>query len=327
LLKTWIARSSATTFGDSDATRVGDWVVAIGNPFGLGGTATVGIVSARGRDIRSGPYDDYLQIDAPINHGNSGGPVFNIDGEVVGVNTAIFSPNGGSVGIGFAIPSNQVSDIVAELKRDGSVNRGWLGVLLQDIDQDLSAGLGLKSQDGALVADVVADSPAERAGIEVGDVILAYDDSNVKDAKGLSKLVGASDNGDKVLLTVWRSDELIDLDVLLGSPATSTAIADAHQTLDHLGIAVVPLTDELRRRLDVGPDATGAVVTNVAPDGKAAEHGIRQGDILVQADRQPINSAEDLKETMAEARRLGRDFVPVLVKRGDMQRFAVLPVA
>ena len=327
LLKIDAEELLAITFGDSDATRVGDWVVAIGNPFGLGGTATAGIVSARGRDIRSGPYDDYLQIDAPINRGNSGGPVFNTDGEVVGVNTAIFSPNGGSVGIGFAIPSNQVNEIIAELKRDGSVNRGWLGVQIQDIDQDLSTGLGLESQDGALVADVVADSPAHRAGIEVGDAILVYNDHEVKNAKDLSKLVAASDNDDKVSLTIWRGDTLIDLAVVLGSPKTPTTIADADQTLDNLGIAVAPLTDELRRRLEVDPDTTGAVVTMVDPDSKAAEQGIRRGDILVQADRKPINSAQDLKDTIAEAGRSGRDSVPVLVKRGDTQRFAVLPVA
>ena len=316
-----------STLGDSDATRVGDWVVAIGNPFGLGGTATVGIVSARGRDIRSGPYDDYLQIDAPINRGNSGGPVFNTAGEVVGVNTAIFSPNGGSVGIGFAIPANQVRSIVDELRSTGTIDRGWLGVQIQDIDEDLADGLGLESQRGALVADVVRDSPAKRAGIEVGDVILGYEGHDIKNAKELSKLVGGSDSGDKVSISIWRDSDLIDLDVELGDPETSIAAAGTELQLDDLGLTLAPLTDELRRRLNVDPEVAGAVVVKVNPDGKAAEHSLRSGDILVQADRKPIESPRDLEKTLANAKKKGRSSVPVLVKRGDVQRFTTLPVA
>jgi len=327
LLKVDADDLEAAEIGDSDDARVGDWVVAIGNPFGLGGTATAGIVSARGRDIRSGPYDDYLQIDAPINQGNSGGPVFNTDGEVVGVNTAIFSPNGGSVGIGFAIPSNQVGDIIAELKSDGVVDRGWLGVSLQGLDEDLSRSLGLDSKDGALVTEVVVDSPAENAGIQVGDVIVAYNGEDVKDARNLSKLVGAADAGDKAKLRVWRDDSHVNLTAKLGTPGNTVAAAKAEQSIEDLGISVTPLNDELRSQLQVDEDVEGAVISRVEPGSKAAAEGIRRGDILLQVDREPVLSAEDLKEILARARSEGRDSVPALVKRGNSQRFAVLPVA
>ncbi len=318
---------AVSTLGDSDTTRVGDWVIAIGNPFGLGGTATVGIVSARGRDIRSGPYDDYMQIDAPINRGNSGGPVFNTAGEVVGVNTAIFSPNGGSVGIGFAIPANQVRSIVDELRSKGSIDRGWLGVQLQDLNEDLADSLGLESQRGALVADVVQDSPAKRAGIEIGDVILGYEGQEIKNAKELAKFVGGSDSGDRVSIRLWRNSELIDLDVELGDPETSMAATGNERQLDDLGLTLAPLTDELRRQLNVDPEVSGAVVVKVNPDGKAAEQGLRRGDILMQADRKAIESPGDLEKTLANAKKKGRKSVPVLVKRGDVQQFAALPVA
>ena len=327
LLKIEADELAVSTLGDSDTARVGDWVVAIGNPFGLGGTATVGIVSARGRDIRSGPYDDYLQIDAPINQGNSGGPIFNTQGEVVGVNTAIFSPNGGSVGIGFAIPSNLVEDIVTEIRTNGSVDRGWLGVQLQDLDQDLADGLGLESQDGALISDVVADSPASSAGIKIGDVILGYNDKDVKGARDLSRLVGASDSGDEVELSIWRGDSLLHLDVTLGDIDTSVSVADAAQEFDDLGLGLVPLNDELRARLDLDAETTGVVIVDIAPDGEGAKHGFRRGDVLMQVDRKPIKNPKDLKKALAIAKKDGKTSVPVLVRRGDMQQFSTLPVA
>lgn len=317
----------ATSFGDSDGTRVGDWVVAIGNPFGLGGTATVGIVSARGRDIRSGPYDDYIQIDAPINKGNSGGPIFNTRGEVVGVNTAIFSPNGGSVGIGFAIPANQVQNIVAELKSDGTVDRGWLGVQLQDINEELAEGLGLESQQGALIADVVDSSPAEKAGIEVGDIILGYDGREVLNARALSRIVGASDQDDRVTLEIHRGDERIELEVTLGAADEQDALAGNEQKLSELGLALSPLTDELRDQLGVNADVSGAVIVDINPQGTAAKRGLQRGDILVRADRKPINNPKDLKKVLQLAKKQGRSSVPVLVRRGDAQQFSTLPVA
>ena len=312
--------------GDSDSARVGDWVVAIGNPFGFGGTATVGIVSARGRDIRSGPYDDYMQIDAPINRGNSGGPVFNTAGEVVGVSTAIFSPNGGNVGIGFAIPANQVRSIVDELKSTGSIDRGWLGVQVQNIDDDLANSFGLESQNGALVADVLHDSPAERAGIEVGDVIIGYDNQAIANAKELSMLVGASDSGDKVTLGVIRGAKEMDLNVVLGDAETQIASVGSEQQLGDLGMTLAPLTEDMQRRMGVEPEVSGVVVVKIDPNGSAAKQGIRRGDILMQADREAITSPADLEKTLSKAKKSGRSSVPVLVKRGDVQQFASLPV-
>ena len=327
LLKIHADDLAASELGDSDATRVGDWVVAIGNPFGLGGTATAGIVSARGRDIQSGPYDDYLQIDAPINRGNSGGPIFNTAGEVVGVNTAIYSPNGGSVGIGFAIPSNQVEDIVEEIKDHGSVDRGWLGVQLQDIDEKLAAGLGLEASRGTLVADVVDDSPADRAGIEAGDVILGFEDRDIEDSRELSKLVGSSDSGDEVALEIWRGSDLIELDVTLGNMQSSATVAGKKQELDDLGLALAPLSDELRSRLGIDAETTGVVVVNVDPSGEAAKHGIQRGDVLLQANRTPLADPKDVGEVLAKAKKDGRSSVPVLLKRGNVQQFSTLPVA
>jgi serine protease Do len=326
LLKIDARNLSASTMGNSDSTRVGDWVVAIGNPFGLGGTATAGIVSARSRDIRSGPYDDYLQIDAPINRGNSGGPVFNIDGEVVGVNTAIFSPNGGSVGIGFAIPVNQVKGIVDELMTSGSIDRGWLGVQLQNIDDNLAESLGLDSQDGALVADVLKDSPAARAELEVGDIIIGYDDETVTNGKELARLVGESDSGDNAVLNILRDGKEIDLKVQLGDAETQIASTGSEQNLEGLGMSLAPLTDDLRERLDIEQGVTGAVVLKVDPNGSAAEQGIRRGDILMKAGREVIDSPRDLEKALAKAKKSGRGSVPVLVRRGDVQQFMSVPV-
>ncbi|MBT8078783.1 MAG: Do family serine endopeptidase [Gammaproteobacteria bacterium] len=324
LLKIDAENLVATRLGDSDETRVGDWVVAIGNPFGLGGTATAGIVSARSRDIRSGPYDDYLQIDAPINRGNSGGPVFNTDGEVVGVNTAIFSPNGGSVGIGFAIPVNQVRDIVDELRSDGSIDRGWLGVQLQSIDRDLADSLGLDSRNGALVADVVAGSPAQRAGIEVGDVIVGFDNEDVANSRELARLVGNSDSGDEASVVIIRDGDEISLEVRLGDAATQIAATDQEQKLQDLGLTLAPLTQDLRQRLDIDDGIDGAVVVRIDPDGSAAASGLRRGDILMRADRRQVESPQDFEIALSAARKKGRNSLPVLVRRGESQQFMSL---
>ena len=203
-------------WGNSDKTRVGDWVVAVGNPFGLAGTVTAGIVSSRGRDLGSGPYDDYIQIDAPLNSGNSGGPLFNGDGEVVGVNTAIFTPNGGNIGIGFAIPSNSARKIVAELQENGSVQRGWLGVAIQPVTPEVADSLGLKKPEGALVATVTDDSPAAKAGVRQGDVVLAFDGTQVTTPRDLSRAVADADVESKRTLTVWRDNREIELNIRIG---------------------------------------------------------------------------------------------------------------
>ena len=312
-------------FGDSDEARVGDWVLAIGNPFGLGGTATAGIISARGRDIQSGPYDDYLQIDAPINSGNSGGPVFNADGEVIGVNTAIFSPNGGNVGIGFAIPASQVEAIVSELKSSGTVERGWLGVQIQDVDEELAASFGLEDAAGVAVAEVVEDSPAQEAGIEVGDVILRFGEKTIDDARGLSRTVAATDPEDEVKVVLWREGKEKTVRVTLGKSDVGNAVAAAQggqgeASGESLGLGLANLDDNYRSRLGLPADTEGVVVTHVQPGSPAAEEGLRPGDIVSRIDSVKIEKVEDAVRATADARE-DKDRVTLLIRRGDAQRF------
>jgi serine protease Do len=314
-------------FGDSDDARVGDWVVAIGNPFGLGGSATAGIISARGRDIRSGPYDDYLQLDAPINFGNSGGPVFNVAGEVVGVNTAIFSPNGGNVGIGFAIPANQAKDIIADLKENGSVERGWLGVQIQDLDEDLAASLGLSNTDGALVDSVVEDGPAAGGGVQAGDVITRFNDREIDSARTLSRAVAAATPNTGAKVTVWRDGRSRELTIEIGEAQNDVVAAVAPgggaQGSTALGLTLRGLTAGDRASLGLPEDVDGVVVTAVAPASAAAEKGIRPGDIITRVNQRDVTSAAD---AAAELNRAREDDKPALlrVQRGDTQRFVAL---
>jgi len=326
LLKIDAGDLTTVSFGDSDHARVGDWVVAIGNPFGFGGTATVGIISARGRDLHAGPYDDFLQIDAPINQGNSGGPVFNTRGEVIGINTAIFSPNGGNVGIGFAIPAAQAKLVVAELKDSGTVDRGWLGVQLQGMDQDLAESLGFDQPTGALVADVQEDSPAERAGVEVGDVIVEYQGEAVDSPKSLSRMVGSSSSNEKVALKVSRNGKLKTLHATLGRADEPLNIASA----DHgeaLGLALAPLDERAREQLGVDDNVKGAVISGVQPSSPAASRGLERGDIIVSVDQRRVSSPNDVAKAIEQARHDGDDSVLLLVRRGETQRFATLPLA
>lgn len=320
-------------FGDSDAVRVGEWVLAIGNPFGLGGSASAGIVSARGRDIRSGPYDDYLQIDAPINRGNSGGPVFNARGEVIGVSTAIVSPNGGSVGIGFAIPSNHVTAVVEQLKETGSVERGWLGVALQDLDASLAASLDLRSADGALVAEVVAGSPAEAAGFETGDVVTRFGGEDIDSVRDLTFTVARHRPGEAVTVEVIRDGRTHELEVELGDRAQAAAApspgsraparpgARAEHTA--LGLRLAPLTDRERARLGLPRDVGGALIVDVRPGSTAAREGLRSGDVIVSVNRRPVDSVEDVTAALDAARR-GGDRALLLVRRGTGQQFVAL---
>jgi len=316
--------------GDSDAARVGDWVLAIGNPFGLGGTATFGIISAIGRDIQSGPYDDYLQIDAPINSGNSGGPVFDVTGKVIGVNTAIYSPNGGNVGIGFAIPAAQVSKVVAELKEDGRVTRGWLGVQIQEIDKDLAGNMGIDPGTGALVADVVPGSPAAKAHVQVGDVITTFDGSTVDSPRGLSRLVADANPKEKVHLTILRDGKARNLTVRLGEADSSEALAAVGPgdrsnpaTADELGMALAPLTDTVRQQLGLPDDVQGLVVTAVKPDSAAGEKGIRRGDVILSVDGRNLETLSDFQAAVGSDESRDRS-VRMLVRRGDSQRFVAL---
>jgi len=317
-------------FGDSDKARVGDWVVAIGNPFGLGGTATAGIISARGRDIRLDQYNDndYLQLDAPINFGNSGGPVFNVAGQVVGVNTAIFSPNGGNVGIGFAIPANQAKEIITDLRQNGSVERGWLGVQIQDLDDDLAKSLKMNGTNGALVVDVVGESPAAHGGMQAGDVVTRFNDHAVDSSRALSRAVAHTPPNTGAKVTVWRDGRSRDLTVKLGE-AQNEEVAAAGQggaEGQHgapLGLSLRPLGDGERGMLGLPTDINGAVVAEVEPGSPAAEKGIRPGDVITRVNQKAVSSVGDAV-TALNAARDAKETALLLVRRGDSQRFVAL---
>ncbi len=316
------------TFGDSDKARVGDWVLAIGNPFGLGGTATTGIVSARGRDIHSGPYDDYIQIDAPINRGNSGGPLFDTSGHVIGVNTAIFSPNGGSVGIGFAIPSALVKSVVADLRQYGKVERGWFGVQIQTVTEDLAKGLGLKEPQGALVASVVADSPAAKAGVQTGDVIIGYNGKQVARMRDLPRMVAETKADTRVDIKVWRQGKEHTLTTTIARmPKEQTVAASDHQAVEggKLGLALAPVTPQARQQYRLPEDTKGAVIVGVRPGSPAADTDLRVGDVITMVDQKPVSGPQDVAEQVKQA--TGKhESVLLLVKRGDTQQFVAINV-
>ncbi len=306
----------------SQAPRVGDWVIAVGNPFGLGGTVTAGIVSARGRDIGSGPYDDFLQIDAPVNHGNSGGPTFNAEGEVVGVNTAIFSPSGGSVGIGFAISSDVVKNVVQQLKETGSVTRGWIGVQIQSVTPDLADNLGLKNAAGALVAEAQKDSPAAAAGVKSGDVITAVDGEAVADPHDLARRIAALGPKKTAKLSIIRDGSPMTIDVTLGTmPADKMASAETRGSDSNEGSALATLG--LTLRAAHGQD--GVIIANVDPDGAAADKGLKEGDVILEVAGKPVNRPSEVAEAINAARSDGKKSVLIRVKSGDGERYLTLP--
>ena len=306
--------------------RVGDWVVAVGNPFGLGGTVTAGIVSARGRDIGAGPYDDYIQIDAPINKGNSGGPAFNEEGEVIGVNTAIYSPSGGSVGIGFDIPADTAKMVVAQLEKSGHVTRGWLGVQIQPVTAGIADGLDMKKAVGALVDEPQAGSPAAKAGIESGDVITAVNGTPVKDARELARTIGMMAPNGTVKLDIVRKGQDKTLSLTLGEmPSEHMAKADTEQAqptggVPHLGLSVAPATEVS------GAGGKGVVVTAVDPDGPAAEHGLQEGNVILDVGGKAVANAGDVRKALSEAKAQGKHDVLMRVKIGDATRFIALPL-
>lgn len=314
-------------FGDSDRLRVGDWVIAVGNPFGLGGTVTAGIISAMGRDINAGPYDDFLQIDAPINRGNSGGPLFDAAGRVVGVNTAIFSPSGGSVGIGFAIPSSMAEPVIAELIEDGSVSRGWLGVRIQPVTEDLAAGFGLPEAGGALVVEVTPGSPSARAGVRQGDVILSFNGRPIETPRELSRVVADMDQGDRVTIEIWRGGERQTLTAVIGAlPADQVADAASAEpgvqpSAVH-GLELAPLDDSARVRFGIGDDVAGALVVGLTED--AGDMPLRPGDVIVTVDNEPVRGPDDVAGRLTLAEQEGREAVVVLVYRNGNEQFMAL---
>ncbi|MDO5705148.1 MAG: DegQ family serine endoprotease [Paracoccus sp. (in: a-proteobacteria)] len=317
-------------FGDSDAARVGDWVLALGNPLGQGFSASTGIVSARNREL-SGTYDDYLQTDAAINRGNSGGPLFNLSGEVVGVNTAILSPSGGSIGIGFSMASNVVSKVVDQLREYGETRRGWLGVKIQDVTPDMAEALGLATQNGAMVTDV-PDGPAKDAGMQAGDVITSFGDGEVKDTRELVRRVADAPAGEAVEVVVQREGSPVTLSVTLGRRelAEGTASGDVDtgsQTQSELmGMTVVPLTPEIAAELGVSREMKGLVIQSVDPEGAASERGLASGDLITEAGQQPVESLADLEARIADARDAGRRSILLLIRRAGEPRFVALPV-
>src|SRR5437016_6936669 len=310
------------------APRIGDWVLAVGNPFGLGGTVTAGIVSARGRDIGAGPYDDFIQIDAPVNKGNSGGPTFDVDGNVIGVNTAIYSPSGGSVGIAFAIPADTVKSVVTQLKDKGSVTRGWIGVQIQPVNADIADSLGLKTAEGALVAEPQPDGPAVKAGIASGDVITSVNGQPIKDARDLAKRIGGMAPGASVKLGIVSKGAEKTVNITLGelpaeqrqAKADSADRDNSGSDVPRLGLSLAP-ADKV-----AGAGSEGVVVTQVDPDGPAAAQGFRTGDVILDVAGKRVANPEEVRQAFAEARSGGKRTVLLRVKSGDNTRFLAVPV-
>lgn len=315
------------SFGDSNVAQVGDWVVAVGNPFGLGGSVTTGIISARGRDIHTGQFDDFLQIDAPINRGNSGGPTFNLNGEVIGINTAIYSPNGGSVGIGFAVPSNVAKAVVTQLESSGKVSRGWLGVQIQEVTPAIAASLGLEGERGALVSVVTPNSPGAEAGLKQGDVVLSFNGSEVKQLRDLPRLVAATAPGSIAKIQVWRNGQSTELQIKLGEAPENPRVAAAEDQssgesrAEAIGLHFGALTGEMRRELRLGRDAHGVVITGV-DDGSAAEAvGLSRGDVLVSINQQPVSTPEQAVQKLQEIAKSPQKTVLLLLDRHGVSQY------
>lgn len=318
------------SFGNSDDARVGDWVLAMGNPLGQGFSLSLGIVSARNRSL-SGSYDDYIQTDAAINRGNSGGPLFNMDGDVIGVNTAILSPNGGSIGIGFSMASNVVSRVVDQLREYGETRRGWLGVRIQDVTDEIAEAMGLEQASGALITDV-PDGPAKEAGLLAGDVILTFDGVDVHDTRGLVRQVGNSEIGKSVRVVVNRDGATKTILVTLGRredaqeavPAAMQKAPEAEVQKTILGLTLNVLTDELRAEMSIADNLSGLVVTEVDETSEAYEKGLRSGDLITEAGQQRLETLADFESRIAEAREAGRKSLLLLVRRGGDPRFVAL---
>jgi serine protease Do len=327
------------TMGDSDTARVGDWVIAIGNPFGLGGSVTQGIISARQRSINAGPFDDFLQTDAPINRGNSGGPLFNTKGEVIGINSAIFSPSGGSVGIGFAIPTALAKPIIEQLKEFGRTHRGWLGVKIQVVSEEVADSVGLERPMGALVLDVTPGSPADKVGIKAGDVITQFDGKEVAEMRFLPRLVAEAKIGKTIGLTYWRNNASKTVQLTIGEmeeaadgsdkaadkPAPEKGKSGKGEAI--AGMQVAPLTATMRQELRLNAEAQGLAVLDVENGAEAARRGIRPGDVITEVGGKPIASFKELTAAFDAARKAGRKFALVKILRKGEEAFVTLPVA
>ncbi len=321
------------SFGDSAAARVGDWVLAIGNPYGLGGTVTAGIISARGRDIQEGPYDDFLQTDAAINRGNSGGPLFDMDGQVIGINTAIYSPSGGSVGIGFAIPSDLAKPIVAQLRATGKVVRGWLGVKVQRVTAEIADSLGLAQPQGALVAGVEPGGPAAAAGLHGGDVILRFNGHDIKEMHVLPRIVAMTPVGSTAEVVVWRDGKQMTFTVTVAKLPPEQQLAQMDQseplatTLPDLGLTLAPLTTPERQRFHLSARQKGVLITDVAPGSAAAERGLAPGDVIEEVQQQRVASPEAVVKEVARLKAKGQHVLLLLIASRDGPRWVPLPLA
>jgi len=325
---------TAISFGDSKSLRVGDWVMAIGNPFGLGGTVTLGIVSARDRDINSGPYDNFIQTDASINKGNSGGPLFNMEGEVIGINTAIISPTGGSIGIGFAVPSATISPVIAQLREFGETRRGWLGVRIQSVTDEIAESLGMDKKTGALIANVNPKGPAFAGGMKAGDIITKFNDVTVAEMRDLPRIVADTPVGAKVDVIVLRkgvektlSIKIARLDekIKKASLTPAEAVDDGKKRIDDLGLSLSSMSGELRKKYKIDKKVAGVVIVEVDPSSVAAEKGIKEGDVIAEVGQEVVKGADDVEARVKELQKLGRKSALLLVvnAKGDLRFIAV----
>ena len=321
-------------FGDDHQMRVGDWVVAVGNPFGLSNSVTAGIISSINRDIGNGPYTDYIQIDAPINRGNSGGPTFDLQGRVIGMNTMIYSPSGGSVGIGFAIPSSVVHDIVSQLQAHGHIARGWLGVGIQSVTPEIAASIGMKEPKGAIIANIVDDGPAAKAGFQAGDIVIAVDGKPVQDSRDLTRRVASLPAGSKASFSVIRNGASKTFTATI-APREDQKVASlkpngsgaATPNTKAMGLALSALTDDTRRAFNLGREVDGVVITKVDPNSDAADKGLLPGDVLVSIGNKPVRTPQDVQSRIADAHAQGRKSVLLLVTTTNGPRFVAVDIS
>tara|TARA_B110000483_G_scaffold205169_1_gene248624 strand:- start:93 stop:1391 length:1299 start_codon:yes stop_codon:yes gene_type:complete len=322
-------------WGDSDTAKVGNWVLAIGNPFGLVNTVTAGIISARGRDISAGPFDDFIQTDASINRGNSGGPLFNLDGEVIGINTAIFSPTGGSVGIGFSVPSSLAKGVIFQLKKYGKTRRGWLGVRIQTVTDDIAASLGMDKASGALISGVMADGPAKLSGVKAGDIVLNFDGKIVKDMKSLPRIVAETEIDKPVTVEVWRNGRSMKLQVIVGEMAEDIKVSEVPQNSNEvvtkevleLGILLSNITDDMRSKFGIPEDVNGVLVVNVKSETDASEKGILPGDIIIEISQNKVFTPDDVSMRVLEEINAERDFALMLINRKGILSYIAVKIS